>query len=97
MTAILFWSTFDYRRDTSVKKWKSRGIDLSPFHVLPLTSHAKYNNGAILYTYQTETLPPEIEGVTVKDAEDHFSIEDAFYALLGGHNMAHIADSNSSN
>mgnify|MGYP003636466343 CR=1 FL=1 len=92
MTAILFWSTFDYRKDTSIKKWKSRSIDLSPFHVLPLASHAKYNNDAILYTYQTETLLPEIEGVTVKDAAEIFPIDDAFYALLGGHSIAHIAD-----
>lgn len=88
---FLFWSKYDADLDYTYHLWRSRSVSCNPSHTLSLESHAKFEHTVFLLTYQPiETCLPE--NVTVLDAGNFFSGEQAFLALQRGHSIAHVSD-----
>ena len=92
MKYILFWSTYSVENDTSIKGWKTRPIELSPFHRLTLRSYVKHNLDVDLYTYQNIESSSVPTGINLKDAGNIYSIVQAFSALEKGHSIAIVSD-----
>lgn len=92
MKYILFWSTYKKDVDTSIKSWKRKPIELSPFHRLTLRSYVKHNLDVDLYTYQSLDSSSVPTGINLKDAGTIFSTLQAFTALEKGHSIAILSD-----
>ena len=84
----LFWSKYD--NEKSYTEWRSKKINVSPFHQLTLKSHRK--NKVILYSYQEFNKGQIPNNIEVKDADYYFPAEVAFQCLNNGHSIAHISD-----
>jgi hypothetical protein len=92
MKIILFWSTYDKSVDTDYDIWRNKKINISPFHLISLTSHLKVNHNVELYTYQKFNNNQVPKGITIKDADPIFNSRQAFVSLKYGHSIAHISD-----
>lgn len=92
MKYILFWSTFDKEKDITIKDWKRKPIELSPFHRLTLRSYVKHNLDVELYTYQSIESSSVPNGIVLKEAGNIFSVLQAFTALQKGHSIAIVSD-----
>ena len=89
---ILFWSSYDKKIDYDYNKWLSRKINISPFHLLSLGSHIKFNNDTTLYSYQEFNEGQVPKGIKVKNANEIFPSKQAYNSLVNGHSIAHISD-----
>jgi hypothetical protein len=89
---ILFWSSYDNKIDYDYNKWLSRKINISPFHLLSLGSHIKFNNDTTLYSYQEFNEGQVPKGIKVKNANEIFPSKQAYNSLVNGHSIAHISD-----
>jgi hypothetical protein len=90
MKYILFWSTT--KSGESIEEFKDRAMELSEFHSLTLASHARLGNDTTIYTYQNIAKSKVPQGIKLKDANEFYSVEEAFYALSIGHSIAHVSD-----
>ena len=91
MKYILFWSA-PPKEGVTVEEWRSQDLKLSEFHSLALASHVKLGNDTVIYTYHNLETSKVPEGIQLKDANEFYPIEDAFYALSIGHSIAHVSD-----
>ena len=91
-TYILFWSVYDKTKDLSFEKWINRKINISPFHLLSLQSHIKFQNDTVLYSYQKFNDNQIPDGIKIKDANQVFPASQAYRSLCNGHSIAHVSD-----
>jgi len=92
MKYILFWSTYDKEKDRSIKNWKTKDIELSPFHKLTLASYIKHGLDVNLYTYQNINSPNIPKGINLFDADELLPRIEAFNALEQDHSIAIVSD-----
>jgi hypothetical protein len=85
MKIILFWS--EYNNEATHDEWVNKEVELSPLHLLALTSHSKFNNDCVIYSYQKI-----INWDDVADASKVLDSKIAYRFLKSGHNIAHISD-----
>jgi hypothetical protein len=64
---------------------------MSELHKLSVASYAKFADKTVIYTYQRRPSSP-YTNVEYRDADEIFSAEEAFAALVQGHSLAHISD-----